>query len=119
MSQRVVLMGNPNTGKSTLFNRLTGGSAKVGNYPGITVAPYEGRMTVGSTTATLVDLPGTYSLVARSMEERLAVDVIDGRGSYERPDLVVLCADATNLIRNLYLLLQVQELGKAFCGEWR
>ena len=111
MSQRVVLAGNPNTGKSTLFNRLTGGSAKVGNYPGITVAPYEGRLSLGSADVTLVDLPGTYSLTARSLEEQLAVDVLQGRGRYERPELVVLCADATNLVRNLYLLLQIQELG--------
>lgn len=111
MTRRVVLAGNPNTGKSTLFNRLTGGSAKVGNYPGITVAPYEGALVLGDSTVTLIDLPGTYSLTSRSLEEQLAVDVIDGRGRYGRPDLVVLCADATNLVRNLYVLLQIQELG--------
>ncbi|MFT6161951.1 MAG: ferrous iron transport protein B [Myxococcota bacterium] len=109
---RIVLAGNPNTGKSTLFNRLTGGSAKVGNYPGITVSPYEGKLALASGAATLVDLPGTYSLTARSLEEQLAGDVIDGRGDHPQPDLVVLCADATNLVRNLYLLLQVQELGR-------
>lgn len=111
MSRRIVVAGNPNTGKSTLFNRMTGGSARVGNYPGITVAPLEGALTLGEQQATLIDLPGTYSLVARSLEERLAVDVLSGRGSFDKPDLVVLCADATNLVRNLYLLLQIQEIG--------
>ena len=111
MSGRIVIAGNPNTGKSTLFNRLTGGSAKVGNYPGITISPYEGTLALPSGEAILVDLPGTYSLVARSLEEQLAVDVLAGRGRYERPDVVLLCADATNLVRNLYLLVQIQELG--------
>ena len=104
----VVLAGNPNVGKTTLFNALTGSSAKVSNYPGITVDKRSGELTLpGGVTAELVDLPGTYSLNARSAEEQIAFDAISAR-----PDVVVVCLDATQVSRSAYLLMQIQELGE-------
>ena len=101
---RVLVAGNPNTGKSSLFNRLTGGNAKVGNYPGVTVEGLRGR--IDGTDIELEDLPGTYSLNGRSREEQIAVDALTTRA-----DAVLVCVDSTNLIRNLYLVLQLQEFG--------
>lgn len=108
----VAIAGNPNTGKTTLFNVLTGSSAKVGNYPGITVERHEGKLPLPRTgSALVIDVPGTYSLSARSEEERIALEAIAGLGGNPRPDLVVVVVDATQLSRNLYLALQVIELG--------
>ncbi len=108
----VALVGNPNTGKTTLFNRLTGANARVGNYPGITVDRTVGRVISTAAPIDLLDVPGTYSLVGRSPEEQIAIDAILGRHGNPRPDLVVIVADATNLERNLYFVLQVLELGR-------
>lgn len=109
-TRRVAIAGNPNTGKTTLFNRLTGLSAKVGNYPGVTVESESGEVKLArSGTITLVDVPGTYSLTARSAEEQIAIQAICGLHPLERPDAVVLVVDATQLTRNLYLALQVIE----------
>lgn len=109
---RIALAGNPNTGKTTLFNRLTGARAKVGNYPGVTVDRHFGEIQLEqSGRAELQDVPGTYSLSARSAEEQLALYAIAGIPPLERPDLVVVVLDATQLERNLYLALQVIELG--------
>lgn len=108
----VAIAGNPNTGKTTLFNCLTGKTAKVGNYPGITVDRHHGSLRLpDGRDVTIVDVPGTYSLSARSPEERIALEVIAGIGGNPRPDAVVLVVDATQLARNLYLVLQVIELG--------
>jgi ferrous iron transport protein B len=108
---QVVLAGNPNVGKTTLFNALTGLSAKVSNYPGITVEKRSGAITLpGERTADLHDVPGTYSLNARSAEEQIAFDEIVGVAA-SAPDVVVVCVDATQVARSLYLLLQCQELG--------
>lgn len=108
----VAIAGNPNTGKTTLFNALTGKRAKVGNYPGITVDRTEGRGKLQDGSAVrLLDVPGTYSLSARSEEERIALAAIAGLGPLERPDVVVVVLDATHLSRNLYLAMQVIELG--------
>src|SRR5712692_8204870 len=108
----VALVGNPNTGKTTLFNALAGMNQRVGNYPGVTVETKKGKLRCGNLVLDLIDLPGTYSLAPRSPDEMLAVDVILGQNANEpRPDVVITIADASNLERNLYLMTQVLELG--------
>jgi ferrous iron transport protein B len=108
----VALIGNPNTGKSTLFSALAGVRQRVGNYPGVTVEKKLGRADFHGQAFTLVDLPGTYSLAPRSPDEMVAVDVLLGRREDVPPIDVVLCiVDASNLERNFYLLSQVLELG--------
>ncbi len=107
----VALVGNPNVGKTTVFNALTGSFAKVGNYPGVTVEKRTGTLALRTATLEILDVPGTYSLVARSTEEQIAIDSIVGLHGIRRPDLVVVCVDATQLARSIYLLLQCQELG--------
>ncbi|EFO80945.1 small GTP-binding protein [Oscillochloris trichoides DG-6] len=102
----IALAGNPNVGKSTVFNALTGMRQHVGNWPGKTVERKEGQLTLGTHTATIVDLPGTYSLTARSLEEQIARDFI----IRERPDAVVNVLDVANLERNLYLTAQLLEM---------
>jgi ferrous iron transport protein B len=123
----VVLLGNPNVGKTTLFNRLAGQSARVGNYPGVTVerrsaslvlppAQVESSRARATTPAAetrrveLVDVPGAYSLSARSQEERIAFDAALGFDGNARPALAVIVVDAGQLIRNLYLVVQLLEL---------
>ncbi len=103
----IALAGNPNSGKTTLFNSLTGSRQHVGNYPGVTVEKKAGTCRFGDTDVTFVDLPGTYSLTAYSVEELVARNFI----IHEKPDVVVDVIDASNLERNLYLALQVMELG--------
>ncbi|MEL4177857.1 ferrous iron transporter B [Roseateles sp. PN1] len=109
----LALVGNPNCGKTALFNRLTGSHQKVANYAGVTVERKEGRLLSAAGRALrLLDLPGTYSLHARSPDERVTCDVLSGRAQGEkRPDLVICVLDATNLRRNLRLLLAVKRLG--------
>jgi len=106
----VLLLGNPNVGKTSLFNRLTGERAHIGNYPGITVEERWGRLDLGGTPARLVDLPGAYSLSARSPEEQIALHSALGLDGQPRADLAVLVLDAGQLARNLYLLLELVEL---------
>ncbi len=106
----IALAGNPNVGKTTLFNALTGAQQKVANYPGVTVERKSGRLT--GTTVEVVDLPGTYSLAPKSVDERVAFDALTGRIAGEpAPDVVVCVLDATNLERNLYLATQILDLG--------
>jgi ferrous iron transport protein B len=108
----VALAGNPNAGKTSIFNLLTGGSQKVGNYPGITVERHSGTAVLSkSGSIEIVDTPGTYSLSARSGEEQIAALAIVGLPPMEQPSLVVVVVDATQLLRNLYLALQVIETG--------
>jgi len=110
----VVLTGNPNCGKTTLFNALTGLRAKVGNYAGVTVERKEGRMKSGpgGAAVSVLDLPGTYSLGPRSLDERISRDVLFQRlEEVAAPDVVVVVIDASNLERNLYYATQVIELG--------
>jgi ferrous iron transport protein B len=110
---RVALIGNPNTGKSTLFNALTGMRQRVGNYSGVTVERVEGRYRSDSGRAvTVLDLPGTYSLSASSPDEEIALAVLLGRvRGVPAPDVAVVVVDAQNLERNLFLASQVLELG--------
>ncbi|MGC9329543.1 MAG: FeoB small GTPase domain-containing protein, partial [Candidatus Hinthialibacter sp.] len=109
---RAALIGNPNTGKTTLFNRLTGLNQKTGNYPGVTVERKIGRFTLGGRFVDLIDLPGSYSLAARSPDEILVSDILLGRRPDEDPvNLVIVIVDASNIQRNFYLLSQVFELG--------
>jgi ferrous iron transport protein B len=109
----VALCGNPNTGKTTLYNRLTGARAHVGNYPGITVEKRAGEhQGAGGQRWMVHDLPGTYSLTAHSPEEEIAHHALTGRLGDPLPDVVVVVLDASNLARNLLLLLQVGALGR-------
>ncbi len=111
--RRVALCGNPNVGKTSLFNALTGMRQKVGNYPGITVERVVGRVPVAGGALEVVDLPGCYSLAPRSPDERVARDEIVGAGpDASPPDVVVVVADATNLERSLLLVTQVIETGR-------
>ena len=106
----VVLIGNPNTGKTTLFNALTGLSQRTGNFPGVTVEKKVGVLDLGHLRLDLIDLPGTYSLAANSPDEIVATDVLLGQQEGTAPpDLVIVVADASNLERNLYLTTQVLE----------
>jgi ferrous iron transport protein B len=104
---RIALAGNPNSGKSTIFNALTGARQHVGNWPGKTVEKKEGVCKRNGVELEITDLPGTYSLTAYSLEEVIARDFI----IQEQPDVVVTVVDASNLERNLYLTLQILELG--------
>lgn len=112
-NRRIALIGNPNTGKTSLFNILTGMRQRVGNYSGVTVEKKTGTWTMPSgESVELIDLPGTYSLSASSLDERVAVDVISGHGmGGQAPDLVVVVVDVENLRRNLFLASQASELG--------
>lgn len=107
----VALVGNPNTGKSTLFNRLTGLRQHIANYPGITVEKKSGLLRACGSEMDILDLPGCYSLTAVSNDERVVMDVLGGRRGLQKPDLLVFVLDATNLKRNLLLVSQCAELG--------
>ena len=103
----IALAGNPNSGKTTIFNEMTGGRQHVGNYPGVTVEKTEGVCRHGQEQLCIVDLPGTYSLTAYSAEELVARNFV----IHEKPDVVIDILDAGNLERNLYLAVQIMELG--------
>lgn len=103
---RIALAGNPNCGKTTMFNNITGAKQHVGNYPGVTVEKKEGHTKFDGQDLLFIDLPGTYSLTARSMDELVARNVVIN----DNPDLIVNVLDASNLERNLYLAAQLIEL---------
>ncbi len=110
----IALAGNPNAGKTTLFNALTGLRQKVANYPGVTVERKEGQWQLNGkdSAALLIDLPGLYSLDAASLDEQIARDVLTGNiNGLSRPDVIIAAVDATNLERNLYLVTQLLEYG--------
>lgn len=111
METMIALAGNPNAGKTTLFNALTGGRQHVGNYPGITVEKKEGIYQQNGHRFNIVDLPGTYSLTAYSLEEVVARDFLVN----EKPSVVINIVDASSLERNLYLTIQFLELGVPVC----
>jgi ferrous iron transport protein B len=107
----VVVVGNPNVGKTSIYNQLTGERAHIGNYPGVTVERRVGRLALpGGPSAEVIDLPGTYSLSARSAEEQIAIEALLGLDGHPRPALAVVVVDAGQLSRNLYLALQLVEL---------
>ncbi len=109
----VALIGNPNTGKSTLFNALAGLRQRVGNYPGVTVEKRVGHFEYASQQFALIDLPGTYSLSPRSPDELLVFELLLGKlPDQPAPDVILCIVDASNLERNLYLVSQLLELGK-------
>jgi len=111
MEAKIALAGNPNSGKTTLFNELTGARQHVGNYPGVTVEKKEGTYIHNEDKIHIVDLPGTYSLTAYSEEEAVARDFLVN----ENPDVVIDIVDASNLERNLYLAIQFLEMGVPVC----
>ncbi|NII85991.1 ferrous iron transport protein B [Pedobacter sp. SG908] len=112
MDIKVALVGNPNTGKSTLFNRLTGLNQKIGNFPGITVDKKTGFTKLASgKEAEIIDLPGTYSLYPKSADESIVFQVLADKENDSHPDVIVLIADASNLKRNMLLYSQVADLG--------
>ncbi len=107
----VALVGNPNAGKTSLFNALTGSTQKVGNYPGVTVEKVTGELRLDGRVVACVDVPGIYSLRPISADERVASAVIAGCSGEPRPDLLVVVLDGANLERNLFLFSQIAELG--------
>src|SRR5947208_1431338 len=110
----LALAGNPNSGKTTIFNALTGLRQKVANYPGVTVEKKTGRCKLpDGAWIDVIDLPGTYSLISRSPDELVAMEVLRGlRADTKQPDAVVVVVDASNLQRNLYLVSQLIEMGR-------
>ena len=108
---RIALAGKPNSGKSSLFNQLTGLNQKTGNFPGVTVEKRTGSFILNGITADLMDLPGIYSLYARTLDEKIVAEIFGNHGSEFYPDEVVLIADATNLKNSFLLLTQLIDLG--------
>ncbi|MEX0845638.1 MAG: ferrous iron transport protein B [Balneolaceae bacterium] len=108
----IALVGNPNTGKTTIFNGLTGLRQKIANYPGITVERKSGAAKIGHYKHLIIDLPGTYSLNSKKLDERVTYETLTGEFEHEEtPDLVLIIVDSSNLDRNLYLVTQVMDLG--------
>ncbi len=108
----IALVGNPNTGKTTVFNSLTGLKQKIGNYPGVTVERKTGALQLNGVKHTIIDLPGTYSLNPKSIDECIAYETLIGEYEFEStPNLAIVIVDASNLERNLYLATQVMDLG--------
>jgi ferrous iron transport protein B len=108
----IALVGNPNSGKSSLFNHLTGLNQKIGNFPGVTVDKKIGTCKIDEyTSAEIIDLPGTYSLYPKSLDEQVVLDFLNNPKDPNYPDIVVVIADASNLKRNLLLFTQIADLG--------
>jgi ferrous iron transport protein B len=109
---KIPLLGNPNSGKSSLFNHLTGLNQKIGNFPGVTVDKKTGSSKInGSITAEIIDLPGTYSLYPKSLDEQIVFDFLNDPKDALYPDLLLVIVDVSNLKRNLLLFTQIRDLG--------
>lgn len=109
--RKIALFGNPNTGKSSVFNRLTGLKQKVGNFPGVTIDKSTGILELGNEKCQLIDFPGTYSIYPRSTDERVVHDVVSNPQHTDYPDAAIVVVDASNLERNLLLFSQLYDLG--------
>ena len=107
---RIALLGNPNTGKSSVFNMLTGLRQQIGNFPGVTVDKKFGVFSIEKEEHTLIDFPGTYSIYPRSKDEQVVYDVLSNPNHADYPDLVIVVADESNLERNLFLFTQIYDL---------
>lgn len=108
---KIALLGNPNTGKSTVFNMLTGLRQQVGNFPGVTVDKKQGSIKTPTYTQQLIDFPGAYSIFARSLDEQVVQDVLTNKQHIDFPDAVIYVADTVNLERNLLFFSQLYDLG--------
>jgi ferrous iron transport protein B len=108
---KIALLGNPNTGKSSVFNLVTGLRQQVGNFPGVTVEKKIGTLQIEGNTYTLIDFPGTYSLYPRSKDEQVVYSVLSDNEAEDYPDLVIVVVDQSNLERNLFLFSQIYDLG--------
>ena len=109
---KIALVGNPNAGKTSLFNQLTGLKQKVGNFPGVTMDKNFGFFKLPDGNSSIViDLPGTYSIYPRSMDERVVFDVLSDSTSEDYPDIIIVIVDASTLERNLLLFTEVIDLG--------
>ena len=111
LNKKIALVGNPNCGKSTIFNLLTGLKQKVGNFPGITVNKKSGILSIKQNKFELIDLPGTYSLSSKTEDEKIVQDILLNPEHESYPDIILLVLDATNLKRNLFLATQILDLG--------
>lgn len=109
--KKLALFGNPNTGKSSLFNRLTGLKQRVGNFPGVTVDKQLGELKVGEQTVQIIDFPGTYSIYPRSQDEQVVYDVISNPSHPDFPERAIVVVDVSNLERNLLLFTQIYDSG--------
>ena len=108
---KIALLGNPNSGKSSLFNHLTGLKQKIGNFPGVTVDKKSGFFRHDNQEAEVIDLPGTYSIYPRSLDERIVFDVLSNPNAADYPDLAIVVVDVSNIRRNLLLFTQIRDLG--------
>ena len=108
---KIALLGNPNTGKSSVFNLLTGLRQQVGNFPGVSVDKRSGFIQINQVQHELIDFPGTYSIYPRSKEETVVFDVLSDTKHSQHPDQIIFVVDASNLQRNLLFFTQVYDLG--------